>query len=183
MKTPALKIPAIGFTLALISTLIFVGCGGEKKGTSTNNPHVEGKPALKAPEGEKNKQQKTASDGMQMHPSDYLFSQLDKNRDGVISNEELPDDGLSHLDLNGDGKIPRAEAKKYYDDKREAEFGKKPDSNKKESGKKSDEKKEGDQDGDKKKDGADSTETKKSEKSDQETKKPGLNAPEINSDK
>ncbi len=51
-----------------------------------------------------------------MDPTQMMLGRLDKNRDGVIEGDEIPDGGLDSYDYNKDGKVTKEEMKKRNDE-------------------------------------------------------------------
>lgn len=85
----------------LVGFVSFVGCSG------AGSADVEGKPALKNPPESEAK--KSISEGMAMDPTKMMLNMFDKNGDGVIDAEEMPDGRLDDYDADQDGKITTEE--------------------------------------------------------------------------
>ena len=83
----------------LASLVLFAGCGNDP-----GSADVEGKPALKA-DPNTERVNPAGSSGMAMDPTQMMLMRMDKNRDGNITKDELPDGGLDGYDLDGDGTI------------------------------------------------------------------------------
>ena len=101
--------------ICLILLLFTCGCNQDP-----GSADVEGKPALKLPEGEKNK--KGISQNMGMDPVTHMLLRLDKNKDGKINADEIPSNGLPGYDQNEDGEITPEEIREKY--RKMAEKGK-----------------------------------------------------------
>ena len=90
----------------LASLVLFAGCGNDP-----GSADVEGKPALKA-DPNTERVNPAGSSGMAMDPTQMMLMRMDKNRDGNITKDELPDGGLDGYDLDGDGTITKEEMEK-----------------------------------------------------------------------
>ena len=89
-------------SICLLSLMVCLpGCG---------DASVKGKPALKS-DGEDGKAQGPSHAGMKGNPQMMVMG-LDKNKDGKITKDEIPDGGLDDYDYDKDGVITQDEVKR-----------------------------------------------------------------------